>query len=82
MDTEDKKDTISDQNSVVSEKKVFFSNKKGSSPDKYDYIDTLRFLAIFLIVLLHFDGECFQYFTGFSMTGIYFAKDSTAGLVL
>lgn len=82
MDTEDKKRSIVDTSDATPQKRGFGVGQKGNSPDKYDYIDTLRFLAIFLIVLLHFDGECYQYFTGFSMTEIYFAKDSSAGLVL
>lgn len=50
--------------------------------DKYDYIDTLRFLAICFIVFAHFDGECFQYFMGGTLSQLYFTKDSATGWLL
>lgn len=50
--------------------------------EKYHYIDTLRFLAICFIVFAHFDGECFQYFMGSTLSQLYFAKDSATGWLL
>lgn len=50
--------------------------------DKYDYIDTLRFLAICFIIFAHFDGECFQYFMGSTLSQLYFTKDSATGWLL
>lgn len=39
---------------------------------EFDYIDTLRFLAIFFIVFAHFDGECFNYFMHSTVTEKFF----------
>lgn len=50
--------------------------------DKYHYIDTLRFLAIFFIVFMHFDNECFHYFMGSTMTEKYFSRDYWTGWLL
>ncbi len=50
--------------------------------DKYHYIDTLRFLAICFIVFAHFDGECFQYFMGSTLSQSYFSRDSVTGGLL
>ena len=50
--------------------------------EKYHYIDTLRFLAICFIVFAHFDGECFQYFMGSTLSQLYFTKDSATGWLL
>lgn len=45
---------------------------KMNEREKYDYIDTLRFLATFLIVFAHFDGECFNYFMQSTVTEKFF----------
>lgn len=49
---------------------------------KYDYIDTLRFFAIFFIVFTHFDNECFQYFMGNTFWQTYFSSNHFVGWFL
>lgn len=49
---------------------------------KYDYIDTLRFLAIMFIVFVHFDNECFQYFWGSTISAKLFSPDYWTGWIL
>ncbi|MGN1147311.1 MAG: acyltransferase family protein [Lachnospiraceae bacterium] len=50
--------------------------------EKYDYIDTLRFLATLLIVFVHFDCECFNYFMGSTVSEKLFSPEYWTGWIL
>lgn len=55
---------------------------KMNKGDKLDYIDTLRFLATFLIVFAHYDSECFNYFMQSTVTEIFFFPGYWTGWIL
>lgn len=50
--------------------------------EKLDYIDTLRFLATFFIVFVHFDNECFSYFMDSTVSAKLFSPDYWTGWFL
>ena len=53
-----------------------------SKKENLDYIDTLRFLATFLIVFAHFDAECFGYFMQSTVTEKFFFPGCWIGSIL
>lgn len=55
---------------------------KMNKKEKLDYIDTLRFLATFLIVFAHFDAECFNYFMQSTVTSKFFFPGYWTGWIL